>query len=71
MTAETAALVKAQLRKQGINASKVKKPAFSIGGGAKKKKITPFDIAIFVRQLATMMSSATLDKSPDLLKVLE
>ncbi|KZY62037.1 MULTISPECIES: type II secretion system F family protein [unclassified Oleiphilus] len=57
MTAETAALVKAQLRKQGINAAKVKKPAFSFGGGTKKKKITPFDIAIFVRQLATMMKA--------------
>ncbi|WP_197472121.1 type II secretion system F family protein, partial [Oleiphilus sp. HI0067] len=44
-------------RKQGINAAKVKKPAFSFGGGTKKKKITPFDIAIFVRQLATMMKA--------------
>ncbi|KZX78997.1 type II secretion system protein F [Oleiphilus sp. HI0009] len=56
MTADTAALVKAQLRKQGINASKVKKPAISFGG-ERKKKITPFDIAIFVRQLATMMKA--------------
>jgi type IV pilus assembly protein PilC len=50
------ALVKAQLRKQGINPTKVRKPAFSFGG-PKKKKITPFDIAIFVRQLATMMKA--------------
>lgn len=50
------ALVKAQLRKQGISPTKVRKQAFSIGG-QKKKKITPFDIAIFVRQLATMMKA--------------
>jgi type IV pilus assembly protein PilC len=55
MSGETQAAVKAQLRKQGINAKKVRKPAFKLGGG--KKKITPFDIAIFVRQLATMMKA--------------
>jgi type IV pilus assembly protein PilC len=50
------AIVKAQLRKQGIKPSKVKKQ--SAGFGAKKgKKITPFDIAIFTRQLATMMKA--------------
>jgi type IV pilus assembly protein PilC len=52
-----AALVKAQLRKQGINPTKVRKQAFSFGGGSKGKKITPFDIAIFTRQLATMMKA--------------
>ncbi len=51
-----AALVKAQLRKQGINPTKVKKQAVAIGG-PKKKKITPFDIAIFTRQMATMMKA--------------
>lgn len=51
-----AAIVKAQLRKQGINPTKVRKQAMSLGG-PKKKKITPFDIAIFVRQLATMMKA--------------
>lgn len=56
MSAETQALVKAQLRKQGIAVSKVRKPAFKLGG-SNKKKITPFDIAIFVRQLATMMKA--------------
>jgi type IV pilus assembly protein PilC len=56
MTGRNIALVKAQLRKQGINPGKVRKPALSIGG-PKKKKITPFDIAIFVRQLATMMKA--------------
>ena len=47
--------IKAELRRQGINPLKVKskpKPLFSGG-----KKITAKEIAIFSRQLATMMSS--------------
>lgn len=55
-TGTNVALVKAQLRKQGINPTKVRKQAISLGG-SKKKKITPFDIAIFVRQMATMMKA--------------
>lgn len=48
-------LVKAQLRKQGINAQKVsKKMEFGLKLGG-KKKISPMDVAIFTRQLATMM----------------
>ena len=50
------AVVKAQLRKQGVKTTKVKKQSSSLGA-AKKKKITPFDIAIFTRQLATMMKA--------------
>ena len=51
-------LVKAELRRQGINPLKVKKKAKPLfGGGAKKKKITAKDIAVFSRQMATMMSS--------------
>lgn len=46
--------VKAELRKQGIKPVKVKKKAASIGGG---KKISPLDIALFTRQMATMMKS--------------
>lgn len=49
------AVVKAQLRKQGIVAKTVKrkpKPLFNI-----KKKIKAADIAIFARQLATMMKA--------------
>lgn len=50
------ALVKADLRRQGINPLKVrKKPKALFGGG--KKKITSKEIAIFSRQMATMMSS--------------
>jgi type IV pilus assembly protein PilC len=49
-------LVKAELRRQGVNPLKVKKkpkPLF----GERKKKITPKDISVFSRQMATMMSS--------------
>lgn len=50
------ALVKAQLRKQGINPTKVKKKSKPLFGGG-RKKITPLDIAFFTRQLATMIKS--------------
>lgn len=50
------ALAKAQLRKQGINAQKVYKQRASLIG-ARKKKISPMDVAIFTRQLATMMKA--------------
>jgi type IV pilus assembly protein PilC len=56
----TPSLVKADLRRQGINPTRVrKKPQgiFGIGGAKKGKKITQNDIAVFSRQLATMMSS--------------
>lgn len=49
------ALVKAQLRKQGIIPDKVKKKSKPLLGGS--KKITPFDIAMFTRQQATMMKA--------------
>lgn len=49
------ALVKAALRKQGINPLKVRKKPKPLFGG--KTKITAKDIAIFSRQLATMMDS--------------
>ncbi|MCK9718405.1 Type IV pilus bioproteinsis protein PilC [Pseudomonas syringae pv. aceris] len=49
------ALVKAQLRKQGINPTKVRKKSASIFG--KGKKIKPLDIAFFSRQMATMMKA--------------
>ena len=50
------AIVKAQLLKQGIRAGQVKKkpkPLFGSGG----KKIKPADIAVFTRQMATMMKA--------------
>ncbi|EGG98858.1 Type IV fimbrial assembly protein PilC [gamma proteobacterium IMCC2047] len=51
------ALVKAQLRKQGINPTKVRKKQASLFSSKKKKKITPADITLFTRQMATMMKA--------------
>jgi len=55
MASANVALVKAQLRKQGIMPEKVKKKPKPLFGGS--KKITPFDIAMLTRQLATMMKA--------------
>ena len=59
LTGETSghspALVKALLRKQGINPTKVRKKSASIFG--KGKKIKPLDVAFFSRQMATMMKA--------------
>ena len=49
-------MVKAQLRKQGITPKSVKKKAKPLFGGS-GKPIKPADIAIFARQLATMMKA--------------
>jgi type IV pilus assembly protein PilC len=54
MSGQSDALVKAVLRRKGINPLKVKKKP-KLGGG--KGKITSKDITIFSRQMATMMSS--------------
>src|SRR5689334_22478258 len=51
-----AELVKAALRKQGINPLLVKKKTKPLFGGG-GKKIVAKDIAIFARQMAVMMSS--------------
>lgn len=56
MPGASQALVKAQLRKQGVNATRVKRKPKDLFG-PKKQKITPNDIAIFSRQLATMMKA--------------
>ena len=55
MQGASIALIKAELRKQGIISAKVKKKGMSFGtrGG----KIKPIDIALFTRQLATMMKA--------------
>jgi len=55
MAEQDASLVKAQLRKQGINPIKVRKQGIQLFSGG--KRIKPMDIAIFTRQLATMMKS--------------
>ncbi|MCB1745868.1 MAG: type II secretion system F family protein [Gammaproteobacteria bacterium] len=55
MSGQNDALIKAQLRRQGVNPLKVtkkRKPLLSGGG-----KITSKDITVFSRQMATMMSS--------------
>lgn len=49
------AIVKAQLRKQGITVTKINKASSLFG--KKGKAIKPLDIAFFTRQLATMMQS--------------
>ncbi len=54
MRAASDAMVKAELRRQGVTPVKVQK-LFTISLG--KPKITPGDIAVFSRQLATMMKA--------------
>jgi type IV pilus assembly protein PilC len=56
LTASTEAQVKAELRRMGVNPLKIKKKPKPLFGGA-GKKIIPKDIAIFMRQLATMMAA--------------
>lgn len=55
MSGRDPALIKAQLRKQGINPLKVRKQGIQLFGAG--KKIKPMDIAVFTRQLATMMKA--------------
>ncbi len=57
ISARSDAIVKAELRRQGIRPIKVKKKPKALFGGMSQKPITPKDIAIFSRQLATMMAS--------------
>ena len=54
--AATIALARADLRRQGITPLKLRKKSTSIFSNT-KKKITTKDIAVFSRQLATMMSA--------------
>ena len=49
--------LKAQLRKQGITPSKVKKKAKPLFGMGGDKAITPADIAVISRQIATMLGA--------------
>lgn len=53
MSSTGPALVKAQLRKQGITPGKIRKKTKSLFN--REKKIKPKDIALFTRQMATMM----------------
>jgi len=56
MSGHNPALIKAQLRKQGITPTKVRKKPMSLFGGS-GKKVKPLDIAFFTRQMATMMKA--------------
>ena len=55
LNGQSPALVKAQLRKQGINPGKVRKKSVSILNLGKRIKAQ--DIALFTRQMATMMKA--------------
>lgn len=57
MFGQSIALVKAELRRQGISPLKVKKKQRTLFSSQQKKAIGSKDIAIFARQLATMMSA--------------
>src|SRR5690606_41873433 len=59
MSGQNAAIVKAQLRKQGVNPLRVRKAAQpSLGlSGPRKKKITSSDITSFTRQMAAMIKA--------------
>ena len=56
LSADSSALAKAQLRKQGVIPKKVAKKATPLFGGG-KKAIKPAEIAVMSRQLATMMKA--------------
>ena len=57
ISAVSSAMAKAQLRRQGIKPKSVKKKAKPLFGGGQGKAINPADIAMFTRQLATMMKA--------------
>jgi type IV pilus assembly protein PilC len=54
--ATSPSIVKADLRRQGISPLKVRKKS-NLLRGSKKRKIFPKDIAVFTRQLATMLAA--------------
>ena len=56
--AETPTALRVQLRQQGIAAQKIRRKSSLFGSAAKRgKRITPGDVAIFTRQLSTMINS--------------
>ena len=56
--AETPTALRVQLRQQGIAAQKIRRKSSLFGSAAKRgKRIVPGDIAIFTRQLSTMINS--------------
>ena len=57
VSSSSSALAKALLIKQGIRAKTVKKKPKPLFGGGRGKPIKPMDIALFTRQMATMMKA--------------
>jgi type IV pilus assembly protein PilC len=57
ISASSSAMAKAQLRRQGIVPKSVKKKAKPLFGSGQGKAIKASDIAVFTRQLATMMKA--------------
>ncbi len=58
LRAASLALAKAELRRQGIVPMRIRKKAQPLfGGGKKKGKVTAKDVALFTRQLATMVGA--------------
>lgn len=55
LTGNSISLIKAQLRKQGITPSKVKRKPKPLFGIQSVQKISPKDIALITRQIATML----------------
>lgn len=54
---QSTALVRAQLIKQGIRTKAVRRKPKPLFGSMSKKPIKPMDIAVFTRQMATMMKA--------------
>ena len=57
INSSNANIAKAELRKKGINPTKVKKKSGGFTLASFGAKVTPSDIALFTRQLATMMKA--------------
>lgn len=57
LSSENTTTLKAQLRKQGITPGKIKKKAKPLLGLGGDKKITPKDICVITRQIATMLGA--------------
>ncbi len=57
LSAPSLMALKAQLRKQGITPGKVKKKAKPLFGMTGEKNITPMEIAVVTRQIATMLGA--------------
>ena len=55
--AKNANMLRAELRRQGITPKVVKPKGKPLFGGAAGKRVSPLDIAVFSRQLATMMKA--------------